>query len=688
MHASTLRVEFHSPIDKGNTVTEFEGQIWAAQNNDEINIICTTKRIKKKIQAINEKGRDLRLSAEKLLWQHPSQATNPEDWQEKITNIQATVESLGNDIDVELLWESALELELSDIKELAELYFGEEITTEHLIAIWRTLAEYRLYFKRRGKNWESRTAEQVNELKTQRERELARVKAQGLAREWLQKFAKLPLPIFPSLSGKEKDELVVDYSEEMLPFVERLESWLRGDTDKDVEDLVNSTAEGQKVTPRELVFEILQKIGRLPLDADRDVIIAGLKPEFSAAINEAAQAVQPAEMPKFSEFLFSIDDEETREVDDALAIERDGLHWKISIAIADPATVIHRGEVLDREAMRRGTTVYLPTQTVLMLPERISCDIASLTPQQVRSSIVIRVWLDNQGKITQSNISREAIRVEKRLHYSDADTLIEQGENETAQALRDLLHCAKHLQAKRLAGTAFNLQRPEYKISITDGTINVKMIEKESPSRLLVAEMMILANHVAAKYAHTHQVPFIYRVQPPPLRPITQEMTADPLALYKIRKLISRSSLSLHAGGHSGLGLSMYTQMSSPLRRFADLVMQRQLMAHLLSEEYPYDQEELFQVLETAERTAREARSIEGDAKRRWLMQYLKQNWSNQPIEVLVIEELKGGYKVEMQPWGVEAYLASSKHFTFGMKVETVVDKIRVKAGSARLRIA
>jgi len=670
-------------------VTEFEGQIWAAQDNDEINLICTTKRIKKKIQAINEKGRDLRLSAEKLLWQHSSQATGPEDWQEKLTNIQATVESLGNDIDVELLWESALELELSDIKELADLYFGGEITTEHFVVIWRALAEDRLYFKRRGKNWEPRTAEQVNELKTQRERELARVKAQGLAREWLQKLAKIPLPVFPSLSGKEKDELVVDLSEEMLPFVEQLEGWLRGDTDKDVEELISSTAEGVKLKPRELVFEILQKIGRLPLDADRDVIVAGLKSEFSAAINEAAQAVQPADTQNINDFLFSIDDEETREIDDALAIERDGSFWKIGIAIADPDTVVHRGDVLDREAMRRGATIYLPTQTVLMLPERISCDIASLTAQHVRPSIVIRVWLDSQGKITQSNVSREAIRVKKHLHYSDADSLIKRGEDDTAQALRDLLSCAKQLHARRLAGGAFNLQRPEYKIRVVDGTICVRIINKKSASRRLVEEMMILANHVAAKYAHTHQVPIIYRVQTPPLRPITQKMTANPLALYKVRQLIGRSSLSLQAGGHSGLGLSMYTQMSSPLRRFADLVVQRQLMAHLLGEEFPYDQEELLKVLEMAERAARDARSIENYAKKRWLMQYLKHSWGNQPIEVLVIEESKGGgYKVEMQPWGVEAYLASSKHLTFGRKVVAVVDQIRVKVGSARLRLA
>lgn len=672
-------------------MTEFEGQIWAAQDNDEIHFICTTKRIKKKIQVLNEKGRDLRLSTEKLLWQHPSQAKGAEDWQDKLTTIQATTDSLSDDIDVALLWETALELEISDVKDLADLYFGKEITIEHCVAIWRVLAEDRLYFKRRSKNWEPRSEEQINDLKTQRKREQARVKAQILGRDWLQKVAKIPMPAFPAQGDNNDDFQVIQIPEEIVPFVERLEGWLRGNADKELEYLIKSTAEPVKLTPRELVFEILQKTGRLPIDADRDVIVAGLKPEFSDTVNEAVQAVQaPAysDTQNVTDLLFSIDDEETREVDDALAIERDGLHWKISIAIADPATVVHRGEILDKEAMRRGTTVYLPTQTVLMLPKRISCDIASLTAQQVRSSIVIRVWLDEQGEITRSNISREAIRVLRRLHYSNADVLIEQGEDDTAQCLRDLLTCAKLLHERRVANGAFNLQRPEYKISVDDGTITVKMIEKASPSRLLVAEMMILSNHIAAKYAYLNQVPLIYRLQAPPLERITKEMTADPLAIHKVRKLISRSSLSLQPGGHSGLGLSTYTQMSSPLRRFADLVMQRQLIAHLVGDELPYDQDELFKVLETAERTARDARSVEGDAKKRWLMQYLKQSWRNQPIEVLIVDELKGGYKVEMLPWGVEAYLATSKRLKIAHIVVAVADKIRVKAGTARLKLS
>jgi exoribonuclease-2 len=678
-------------------VTEFEGHIWLAQDNDEVNFICTTKRIKHKIQAVNDKGRELRLAEDKLLWQYPSQASDLKDWQTTFAQIQTTVTNLQRDIDIALLWESAGELQLTAIEELAELYFGQAVTIEHLTALWRTLAEDRLYFKRRGKDWEARSAEQITELTTQRNREYSRAQSQALAKEWLQTLARSPLPAFPHLSwsgDNDEEEVgsfqVITIQPELLPFVERLESWLRGDTDKDVEELVTTIAITAKLNSRELVFETLQKIGRLPIDADRDVIVAGLKPEFSAAVNEAAHQVlpwQPNTLSSITPLWFSIDDEETREVDDALAIEPEGTLWKLTIAIADPASVIHRGDTLDREAMRRGTTVYLPTQTVLMLPERISCDIASLTAEQIRSALVIRAWLNEQGEIVKSDINREGIKVLQRLHYSEADQLLNQGEDETAQQLRQLLTLAKQLQSQRLAQGALTLQRPEYKVTVIPDQIIVTMIAKDSPSRLLVAEMMILANHLAARYAQRHQIPVIYRCQDPPLEPVTEAMLADPLNFHKIRKLLGRSSLSLQPGAHTGLGLSLYTQLTSPLRRFADLVIQRQLMAHLIGDELPYDQEELFKVLETAERSAKEARLIEGEAKKRWLMQYLKQSWGKQAIEVLVISAVKNGYKVEMQPWAVEAFLSTNKSLEMGQTVMAVLEKIRVKAATARLKL-
>jgi len=360
----------------------------------------------------------------------------------------------------------------------------------------------------------------------------------------------------------------------------------------------------------------------------------------------------------------------------------------VTVAISDPARVIHRGDVLDREAMRRGTTVYLPTQSVLMLPEKISCDVASLTAGHIRSAIVLRVWLDDSGHISDSQIARESVRVQQRLHYSDADSLIAQGENETANQLKDLLTVAKLLQNQRIASGAFNLQRAEYKIHVEQGQVTVDLIDRNSPSRLLVAEMMILANHVAAKYAQAHDVPIIYRTQESPLQPITEEMLADPLSFHKIRKLLRPSALSLHPAEHSGLGLSMYTQLSSPLRRFADLVMQRQLVAHLVGDSLPYDSEELFKVLATAEQTAREARRAEMNANRRWFGLYLLDNWQDKLLNVLVIDKLKSGYKVDIQPWGVEALLATSNSLNLGTIVQATIDTIRLKAAYFRLKLA
>ncbi|MCK5719031.1 MAG: RNB domain-containing ribonuclease [Thiomargarita sp.] len=677
-------------------MTEFEGQIWTAQDNDDIILLCTTKRIKNKIQAINEKGRDFRLSEDKLLWQYPKTISSPNDWQEQLTKIQSVVDKLYADIDIALLWEIALDLEISDIKELADLYFGEEITTEHLIAIWQVLSKDRLHFKRKLINWEPRTAEQIEKLNQQREQELARIKMQSLAQNWLKEISKNPIPPFLYLIALQKNEAInfpiTAVSDELLPVIERLELWLQAKADKNIGDLITKTATTVKLSPRELVFEILQKIGRIPLDADRDVIVGGLKADFPTEINEFAQTVnywQPSESQAVTELLFSIDDKETREIDDALAIEReaDGT-WKITIAIAEPASVIQQDDVLDKEAMRRGTTVYLPSQTILMLPEKISCDIASLNQEQVRSSLVIRVWVDEQGEIKQSSIKREAIKVLARLNYGDADKFIAQGQDEMAEQLRALLNCAKQFNAQRLLNGAFNLQRPEYKISVYKANIRVTMLNNNSPSRLLVAEMMILANHIAAKYAYENQIPIIYRTQDAPKEPITEEMTNDPLCFYKIRKLLERSSLSLENGGHSGLGLSMYTQLTSPLRRFADLVMQRQLMAHLVNESFPYDKEQLFKILETAERTSKASRSIENEAKKRYLLQYLKQVWSDQVLKVLVVNESKGGYKVEIQPWGLEAFLATADSLEVGSIAKAMIDKIRVKLGITRLKLA
>jgi exoribonuclease II len=657
-------------------MSDFEGSVWATQDNDTLHLVCVHKRVKNKIHVLSERGREYSISEERLLWRFAAKAINPTDWLQVAAALHTQLNALRQEIDVALLWETIHELDAEahiSLNDLAELYFSTVTETEHIVALWLALAENRLYFKRRGREWDARTAAQIEELHTQRQREQERENLRQNATTWLALAAR-------------SEKIEVDAA--LLPLIDRLECWLRGDKDKDIDTWLSEPAENTKQKPRELVFDILQKIGRMSADADRDVIVAGLKPEFSSAINEVALALQPW-MPNPTQTIiplaFSIDDEDTREVDDALNIERDGDGWKISIAVSDPACVVHRGDSIDREAMRRGTTVYLPTQSVLMMPPNISCDMASLTAQHIRSALVIEVWLDEHGEIKNSTISRQAIQVKQRLHYEDADQLLASGTDRSADILRQLLHFAQCFKARRDSEGALSFNRAEYKIYVTEDDIKVKLIARDSPSRLLVAEMMILANHLAARYAHRHQVPIIYRTQEPPLEPISAEALRDPIAFAKLRKLMRPSVLSLQPGQHSGLGLSVYTQLTSPLRRFADLVMQRQLMAHINGEELPYDQEELFKVLATAEQTAREARGIEMSAKRRWFMLYLQRHFMGQTLNVLILDSVKGGYKVEMQPWGEDAFLGSSAKLTPGTLVNARIDRIRVHTGQARL---
>lgn len=675
-------------------MSEFDGQIWALQENDDINFICVIKKQKNKIQALNLKGREQRVSEDKLLWKHHQQIKTPEEWLPMLNQIETAVSDLQTEIDIDFLWESAVELDLTEIKDFADTYFGNELSTEHFTAIWRTLAEHRLYFKRRGQSWEPRSSEQIEELKQQKAKEEARTQEINVAKEWLQELIKTPSPPF-FMGDTEQTFTIQPIPKSLLPFIDRLEAWLRGDSDKMLGELIATTAENNKLNPRELAVDTLQKIGRLPLDVDRDVIIAGLKHGFSTTITEAAANLQPWQpLPEqtITELEFSIDDEETREVDDALNVIRDGDYWQIIIGIADPESVVHCNDTLDREAMRRGTTVYLPTQTVLMLPEKVSCDIASLTAGQVRSAIVLRAWLDEEGNLMKSRIEREAIRVKQRLTYIQADQLLntnpDDTPNQAPEKLQQLSKLARLLHAKRQTNGAFNLQRPEFKISVYTDHIAVELIDTQSPSRLLVAEMMILGNHLAARYAQQNQVPIIYRIQDPPEQPITEAMTQTPIAFQKVRKLLKPSSLSLQPGSHSGLGLNLYTQLTSPLRRFADLVIQRQLTAHIIGDPLPYDQDELYKVLATAERTAKEARKIETESKKRWFAQYLKQSYIDKPLEVMILEPVKGGYKTEILPWGIDAFLGTTKGLETGDIVTAFTDKIRVRAANIRLKLA
>src|SRR4029077_13095862 len=206
--------------------------------------------------------------------------------------------------------------------------------------------------------------------------------------------------------------------------------------------------------------------------------------------------------------------------------------------------------------------------------------------------------------------------VAKRLSYDEADNAI--ANNDTSLQL--LYRIAIDLQRTRAERGAITFRRPELKIRVEGDDIQVKKINPNSESRTLVSEMMILANSLSADFASVNSLPVIFRTQEPREAVAVEETPViEALAFERLRKTFKRSRLSLTPGLHSGLGLTAYTQASSPIRRYADLVTQRQFTALLGGKQIPYTREELLQILASAEAAEQEVRSLEDRSTSYWL---------------------------------------------------------------------
>ena len=277
------------------------------------------------------------------------------------------------------------------------------------------------------------------------------------------------------------------------------------------------------------------------------------------------------------------------------------------------------------------------TTTVTMFPDRLSTDLASLNRGEARPSLTFTVRLNREGEVLTWKLAPSVVTVTHRLTYVEADALLEAKEGELGTALQDLLMLSDAMRAFREEGGAVMLNRPELRVRVKDGEITVESEDQETPSHRLVSEFMVLANHLAAKYALRNEIPVIYRVQDPPSGEVHSVHDYEPYYFEQQVRQMKRTRLSTYPQPHFGLGLDIYIQISSPLRRYADLVLHRQLAAHCLGQPLPYTQEELFVVLDNVEKTAFANRSYEREADNYWLLEYLRRNCLGQSMMATVM---------------------------------------------------
>jgi exoribonuclease II len=326
--------------------------------------------------------------------------------------------------------------------------------------------------------------------------------------------------------------------------------------------------------------------------------------------------------------VYTIDDESTQEIDDGLSLEilPDGRH-KLWIHIADPTRLLSPEDRFDLEARKRSVTIYLPTGMIPMFPPELATGPMSLRQGQICCAISFGVILDSTGAVEEYEITTSTIKPTYRLTYEDVEEMLQlriPGENE----IETIAKASKLRTQWRLSQGSININMPESTVKIYGDEVSIELIE-DNRARKLVAEMMILAGEVAAKYGKDHGIPLPYRGQPQPELPPEEELILIPVGPARscaVRRCMPRSEMSTSPSRHAGLGLNTYSQVTSPIRRYTDLIAHFQIKAHLRGDELPFTVERLQEVMLGLGTNIYEANMLERQTNRYWTLEYFNRS--------------------------------------------------------------
>ena len=341
--------------------------------------------------------------------------------------------------------------------------------------------------------------------------------------------------------------------------------------------------------------------------------------------------------------VYTIDDESTEEIDDGLSIEKleHGL-TRIWIHIADPSRLVSPNDQLDLEARRRSTSLYLPTGMISMFPQELATGPMSLVQGQVCSALSFGVILDDMGEVKDYTIHASSIKPTYRLTYHDVDEIL-QLDIKAEPEIKELAELAHKRKQWRTSKGSINISIPEAIIKVNnDQEVIIELLDS-SPSRFLVAEMMILAGEVAGRYCEEHDIPVPFRSQPQPELPPEEELIilpAGPVRSCALRRCMPRSEMGITPARHASLALDTYTQVTSPIRRYTDLLTHFQLKAHLRGEPLPFSREQMQEIIYSVTSASAEATLVERQTNRYWGLEYLRRN-ADQVWHVLVLRWLR-----------------------------------------------
>ena len=581
--------------------------------------------------AVDERGQSHTLHPRQITYEVTGCTLKPSE----IPSFLKEVELYLDPSSLEVAWELLVEDgEAVTCAQMAQLLFSDQ-SPPLCYAAHCLLSEDKVYFKQKADGYEPRPAAVVAEIKHQRSaQESKQREQQDFLSRVQQRLAGVPE------EWQDSDRSRFDLLERFVLHPEN--------ANRPAQDLL--AAIGRPQTPQS-AFDALVELGwwspheNLPLRRSQIPI------HFRRELIEVAQQclVSPPPDPDSERVdltglkVYTIDDESTQEIDDGLSLEvLDDGGQRLWIHIADPTRLVRPGDELDLEARRRSTTLYLPTGMVPMFPPALATGPMSLVQGKVCPALSFGVVLDEAGSIQDYQIRASVVKPTYRLTYEDVDEMLELGIRAEPEIAAIATWAKKRQEWRRTQG-AISIHMPESVIKVkNEDEISIEVLE-DSKARLLVAEMMILAGEVAGRYGQTHQIPLPYRGQPQPELPSEEELMqlpAGPVRFCAMRRCMPKSEMSITPLRHAGLGLGIYTQVTSPIRRYTDLMSHFQIKAHLRGDPLPFSTQQLQETMLSVTTAANEATWVERQTNRYWGLEYLRRN-ADRVWQALVLRWLR-----------------------------------------------
>lgn len=624
-------------------------------------IALVTEEQSGRLRLLLPNRRETRLGVNRLLpWAGPMITDNQgrDAAVKHLEEHRAKREALSQAINIIEVWEMAQgEMERASAQWFAELFVSAP-DADTVAAYGRALLACKSHFKFHAPDFDIYSAESVSnrlaEQQAQQQREALSLHGGAFFRMLWEVHCKkrtLPLP---------------DSNE-----------WPAPDTLERLRNLVLSRMADPENTTDDILWRSLVKslpdVAHLPLNL---AVAWGLVPEhhnflldradyapgddwaqeFDDAVADICQHIENCPAPTLDLPFISIDSSSTRDVDDAFHVEAlpDGA-LLLHLALACPALHWPFDTPLDKAVFRRGTSIYLPEATHHMLPEILGTDVLSLAAHKNRPALCVACRVDADGTLLSCTPSLEYVRLAANLTYEDCEAVLNAGPDDTvnnpaspyATQIRLGEQLAGLRQRIRISAGAVIMDRPDPKLVLEpqgDGSkAPIKVRLEESPltprAQLLVSEMMILASTACAQWAMAREIPLLFRTQDVVIPKEYAGIWTEPHQMARIMRALAPSSLDSRPRPHAGLGVSAYSPVTSPLRRYPDLVNEQQVL-HFLRHGSPYwDQAALDALLTPLGTRLDAAGQVQRFRPRYWKLLYIRQQGDKYWWDAVVTEE-------------------------------------------------